>query len=123
MKPAPIHSMRFGDVTLSAPTTITRRARPERIQSSASAMPDAVDAQATLTWVFGPRAPMYSANWLWPIVRIRSRKRRSNSYGSFSSRRSISATRREISLRVAASRLRSRRSSSTCRCARRLSKV
>ena len=64
-------------MTLSAPSTITRRARPDRIQSSARATPDAVEAQATFTWVFGPRAPMYSANWLWPIVRIRSRKRRS----------------------------------------------
>jgi len=40
-------------------------------------VPDAVEAHATLTWVFGPRAPMYSANWLWPMVRMRSRKRRS----------------------------------------------
>ena len=77
MKPAPIHSIRASLVTLSAATTTTRRQRPARIQSSARAMPDAVEAQATLTWVLGPRAPMYSANWLWPIVRMRSRKRRS----------------------------------------------
>jgi hypothetical protein len=43
------------------------------------AMPWAVLAQAALTWVFGPRAPMYSANWLWPIARMRKMKRRSNS--------------------------------------------
>jgi hypothetical protein len=77
MNPAPIHSIRASLVTLSAAMTTTRRQRPERIQSSASAMPDAVEAQATLTWVFGPRAPMYSANWLWPMTRMRSRKRRS----------------------------------------------
>jgi hypothetical protein len=123
MKPAPIHSISASLVTLSAATTTARRQRPERIQSSARAMADAVEAQAAFTWVLGPRAPMYSANWLWPIVRMRSRKRRSKAYGSFSRSASVSAIRREISERVRDSRVVSS-SSSSCRfCARRLSNV
>ena len=39
-------------------------------------------AQAALTCVFGPRAPMISANCEWPIARTRNRNRRSNSNGS-----------------------------------------
>ncbi len=76
-KPAPTHSIRWSPVTSSPPTTTTRRQRPLRIQSSAMAMAWAVLAQAALTWVLGPRAPMYWANWLWPIDRMRNRKRRS----------------------------------------------
>ena len=123
MKPAPNHSMSASLVTLSAATTTTRRHRPARIQSSARAMPDAVEAQATFTWVLGPRAPMYSANWLWPMVRTRSRKRRSKAYGSLSRRTSISAIRREISERAPGSRVVSSSSWSCPFCARRLSKV
>ena len=81
-KPAPTQPISFSLVTLSAPTTTTRRQRPLRIQSSAIEMPWAVLAHAALTWAFGPRAPMYSANWLCPIVSTRNRKRRSNWYGS-----------------------------------------
>ena len=64
-------------VTSSAPRTTTRRQRPARIQSSASAKACVVLAQAAFTWVFGPRAPTYSANWEWPMERMRNRKRRS----------------------------------------------
>ena len=76
-KPAPIHSMRWSDVASSAPMTRTRRARPARIQSSAIEIACVVEEQAALTCVFGPRAPMSSANWEWPIERIWKRKRRS----------------------------------------------
>ena len=41
-----------------------------------------VQAQAALTWVFGPRAPMISANCEWPIDSTRKRNRRSNPNGS-----------------------------------------
>ncbi len=70
------------EVASSAETTTTRRQRPARIQSSASAIAWVVLAQAALTCVFGPRAPMISANWEWPIDRQRNRNRRSNRYGS-----------------------------------------
>ena len=69
------------------PRSRTRRQRPARIQSSASATACVVLAHAALTCVFGPRAPMSSANWEWPIESTRNRKRRSNSYGSRSSSR------------------------------------
>ena len=61
-KPAPTHSMRFSDVASSAPSTIARRQRPALIQSSASASACVVEAQAALTCVLGPRAPISSAN-------------------------------------------------------------
>ena len=77
----PIQSSSVSDVTSSAATTTTRRQRPARIQSSARAMACVVLAQAALTCVFGPRAPMSSANCEWPIERTRNRKRRSNSIG------------------------------------------
>ena len=76
-KPEPIHSKRVSFVTSSAPMTITRSARPSRIQSSATASPCVVLAHAALSWVFGPRAPMNCANWECPIARIWKRKRRS----------------------------------------------
>ena len=66
-KPAPIHCMRRSELAASAETTITRRQRPARIQSSARPMAWVVLAQAALTCVFGPRAPMCSANCEWPI--------------------------------------------------------
>ena len=37
-----------------------------------------VEAHAELTEVFGPRAPMYSANCEWPIDRTSNRNLRSN---------------------------------------------
>ena len=83
--PAPIQGSILSPVATSAPRTRTRRQRPLRIQSSAMAIAWAVEAQAELTWAFGPRAPTYSANWLCPMARIRKRNRRSNSYGSRSS--------------------------------------
>ena len=78
-KPAPIHSRRWSLVGLSAAITTTRRQRPARIQSSASAKAWVVLAQAELTWVFGPRAPMVSANCACAMGRTRNRKRRSKS--------------------------------------------
>ena len=74
---SPSHSSMESVVTSSAPSTMTRRARPTCSQSAAIAMAEVVDAQATLTLVFGPRAPMNWANWLWPIARTWNRKRRS----------------------------------------------
>ena len=65
-------------MTSSAATTTTRWQRPARIQSSAMATAWVVLAHAALTWVFGPRAPISSANWECPIDRTRNRKRRSN---------------------------------------------
>jgi hypothetical protein len=77
-KPAPIHPSIVSEVASSAATTTTRLQRPARIQSSASATAWVVLAQAALTCVFGPRAPISSANCEWPIERTRNRKRRSN---------------------------------------------
>ena len=77
-KPAVTHGSRCSPVASSADTTTTRRQRPARIQSSASDSAWVVLAQAALTWVFGPRAPMISANCECPIDRARNRKRRSN---------------------------------------------
>jgi len=45
---------------------------------------DVVLAQAALIWVFGPRAPMISANWECPMDRHRNRNRRSKVNGSTS---------------------------------------
>ena len=61
--PAPIQGSSSSEVASSAATTITRRQRPARIQSSAIATAWVVLAQAELTWVFGPRAPISSASW------------------------------------------------------------
>ena len=69
-KPDPIHSIRLSEVASSAPKTITRLQRPNRIQSWASEMPCVVDAHAALTCVFGPLAPMNWANCECPIERI-----------------------------------------------------
>ena len=76
-KPAPIHPIRLSVVMSSAEMTITRRHRPARIQSSASATAWVVLAQAELIAVFGPRAPMNSANCECPIDNTLNRKRRS----------------------------------------------
>ncbi len=73
---------RCSPVASSAETMTTRLHRPARIQSSATESACVVLAQAALTWVFGPRAPMISANWLCPIDRTRNRNFRSNAYGS-----------------------------------------
>ena len=96
-KPAPTHSRSASEVTLSAATITTRRQRPARIQSSARPMAWVVLAQAALTCVFGPRAPMISANCEWPIARTRNRKRRSNSNGSAAIAASSSPIRRSVS--------------------------
>ncbi len=72
-------------MTSSAATITTRRQRPARIQSSATVTACVVAAQAALTCVFGPRAPMISANWEWPIASTRNKNLRSNSNGSRSS--------------------------------------
>ena len=77
-KPAVTHGIRWVPVASSAETTTTRRHRPARIQSSASESACVALAQAAFTWVFGPRAPMISANWECPIDSARNRKRRSN---------------------------------------------
>ena len=50
-----------------------------RIQSSARATAWVVLAHAALTWVLGPRAPMYSANCECPIESTLKMKRRSYS--------------------------------------------
>ena len=105
-------------MTLSAATITTRRQRPARIQSSARPMAWVVLAQAALIWVFGPRAPMISANWEWPIDRMRNRKRRSNSNGSASMATSSSPIRWSISTAASPPSTRARmarRSSSSCR--------
>ena len=120
-KPAPIHSSRWSEVTSSAATTTTRRQRPARIQSSASATAWVVLAQAELICVFGPRAPMSSANCEWPIESTRNRKRRSNAYGSRSSSRCELGMRRSISARatlVAVTRERTRLAAPRVRCLR-----
>ena len=83
-KPAPIHSIRWSEVTSSAEMTITRLHRPAWIQSSASATACVVLAQAELICVLGPRAPMNSANCECPMDKTRNRNRRSKTYGSFS---------------------------------------
>ena len=77
-KPAVTHGSRCSPVASSAETTTTLRHRPARIQSSARDRAWVVLAHAALICVFGPRAPMISANWEWPIDRARKRKRRSN---------------------------------------------
>ena len=59
-------------------TMTTRRQRPAWIQSSASATACVVLAHAEFTCVFGPRAPISSANCEWPMASTRNRKRRSN---------------------------------------------
>ena len=56
-------------MTSSAAMTRTRSQRPARIQSSAMATAWVVLAHAALICVFGPRAPMSSANWECPIDR------------------------------------------------------
>ena len=76
--PAPIQSSRVSLVTSSAATTTTRSHLPARIQSSAIATAWVVLAHAAFTWVFGPRAPMYCANWECPIDSTRKRNLRSN---------------------------------------------
>ena len=78
-KPLVIHGISASPVASSAATTMTRRQRPARIQSSASASACVVDAQAALTCVFGPRAPISSANCEWPMASTRNRNRRSKS--------------------------------------------
>ena len=83
--PAPIHSSSRSLVTSSPDTITTRSQRPARIQSSATATACVVLAQAELTCVFGPRAPMYSANCEWPIDSAWNRNLRSNWYGWSSS--------------------------------------
>ena len=80
-KPEPNQPRSSSEVTSSAAITTTRRQRPARIQSSASATAWVVLAHAELICVFGPRAPMRSANWEWPIDRTWNRKRRSKPYG------------------------------------------
>ena len=73
-KPEPIQGIIVSEVASSAATITTRRQRPARIQSSASATAWVVLAQAVLICVFGPRAPISSANCEWPIDSIRNRK-------------------------------------------------
>ncbi len=102
-KPEPIQGKSSSPVTLSAAMISTRRQRPARIQSSAMEVAWAVLAQAALTWVLGPRAPMYSANWEWPMARMRNRKRRSNSKGSAASSARSAPQRRWISSAVSGS--------------------
>ena len=102
-KPEPIQPIIVSEVASSAATITTRRQRPARIQSSASAMACVVLAQAELIWVFGPRAPISSANCEWPIDSTRNRKRRSNAYGSCSSWCRRSWMRRSTSARTTGS--------------------
>ena len=80
-KPVPTQGMSCSPVASSAEMTMTRRARPERIQSSAIETAWVVLAQAALTCVLGPRAPMISANCECPIDSTRKRNRRSKSNG------------------------------------------
>ena len=96
-KPAATHGSRFSLVTSSAATTITRRHRPARIQSWANAIAWVVLAHAALICVFGPRAPMISANCECPMDRTRNRNRRSNANPSVSIRWRRSAILRSIS--------------------------
>ncbi len=96
-KPAPIQGSISSEVASSAATITTRRQRPALIQSSATATAWVVLAHAALTCVFGPRAPISSANWEWPMERTRKRKRRSNRYGLLSSSRRRSWMRRSTS--------------------------
>jgi hypothetical protein len=76
-KPEPNHPNRLSEVMSSAERTITRRQRPVRIQSLAIPRACVPLEQAPLVDVFGPRAPMYSANWECPMERTRNRNRRS----------------------------------------------
>ncbi len=78
-KPVPIQGSIVSLVTSSAAMTMTRSQRPNRIQSSARATAWVVLAHAALTWVLGPRAPMYSANCECPIESTLKMKRRSYS--------------------------------------------
>ncbi len=96
-KPEPTQGSRTSLLTSSADTTTTRRQRPARIQSSASETAWVVLAQAALIWVFGPRAPIISANCEWPMARQRKMNRRSYSKRSTSSRWRSSAMRRSTS--------------------------
>ena len=91
--PDPTQGSRVSEATSSAETTTTRRQRPALIQSSATHSAWEVLAQAAFTCVFGPRAPMSSANCECPMDRTRNRKRRSKVNGSACSRCCSSATR------------------------------
>ncbi len=102
-KPDPIQGRVRSPAASSAEITMTRRHRPARIQSSATDSACVALAQAALTWVFGPRAPISSANWEWPIESTRKRKRRSKEYG-FASRSAYSSpSSRSTSARAGAS--------------------
>ena len=117
--PDPSHGSSASEVASSADTTTTRRQRPARIQSSASATACVVLAHAALTCVFGPRAPMISANCECPIDRHRNRKRRSNAYGSVSRVWRSSWMRRSTSAAAGSSSLiRARTASSALSCSR-----
>ena len=58
-KAVKIHSDTLSFVISSAPITMTRLQRPSRIQSCATATACAVDAQAELMAVAGPRARIH----------------------------------------------------------------
>ena len=103
--PDPSHGSSASEVASSAETTTTRRQRPARIQSSATAIACVVLAHAALTCVFGPRAPMISANCECPIDRHRNRKRRSNTNGSVSRMWRSSGMRRSTSAAAGSSSL------------------
>ena len=76
--PVPIQPIRVGLEMSSAATTMTRLARPVRIQSSAIPTAWVVEAQAALICVQGPMALMYCEVWAWPSESTRNRKERLN---------------------------------------------
>ena len=76
--PAPIHSHISSPVTSSPEMITTRSTRSAASQSSATPNAAVAEAQARLIVVFGPRIPVYCANWECPIFRVWNRYLRSN---------------------------------------------
>ena len=69
-KAVSIHSEMELLVMSSALMTITRLARPRRIQSCATEMACAVEAHAALIEVAGPLARIHCAKWDWAIIMV-----------------------------------------------------
>ena len=69
-KAVKIHSDTLSLVISSALMTITLLARPNLIQSCATAIACAVEAQAALMEVAGPRARIHWQKWEWAIIMV-----------------------------------------------------
>ena len=69
-KAVKIHSDTLSLVISSALMTMTRLQRPSLIQSCATAMACAVEAQAALMAVAGPRARIHWQKWQWAMIMV-----------------------------------------------------